>query len=169
VAELYEKAILHNTPVDLTVIPDVITSTGVLAAYSGLKTGRSPKDKRIVRDETAENEIFLGEVNIPLPLSFKMLESRCIDYLNSRPRLYIVDGYAGWDPKYRIEVRVVSCRGYHANFMRNMLIVPTKEELERDFATSSEPDYHILNAGELNAGELYEGLGTKTSVSINFT
>jgi phosphoenolpyruvate carboxykinase (ATP) len=128
VAELYEKAILHNTPADLTVMPNVITSTGALAAYSGLKTGRSPKDKRIVRDENTENEIFWGEVNIPLPpSSFKMLESRCIDYLSSRPRLYIVDGYAGWDPKYRIKVRVVSCRGYHANFMRNMLIVPTKE------------------------------------------
>ncbi len=166
-AELYEKHVEFRTPTDLMVNTSAITSTGALAAYSGLKTGRSPKDKRIVLDETTKNEIWWGDVNIPLSHhSFKMLESRALDYLSSRPRLYVVDGYAGWDKHYRIKVRVISCRSYHAHFMRNMLIRPTKEELENDF---NDPDYHIFNSGELNAGSLYEGVNSKTSVAVNFS
>ena len=168
IAEIYEKEIEFNIPNDPNVLPNQITSTGAMAAYSGLKTGRSPKDKRIVLDEHTEKDIWWGDVNIPLsPNSFKKLESRCIDYLSSRPRLYVVDGYAGWDPKFRIKVRVITCRGYHAHFMRNMLIVPTKDELAQDFFGQNEPDYIIFNAGEMNAG-LYEGVSSKTSVSVNF-
>lgn len=149
IAEIYEKEIEFNIPNDPNVLPNQITSTGAMAAYSGLKTGRSPKDKRIVLDEHTEKDIWWGDVNIPLsPNSFKKLESRCIDYLSSRPRLYVVDGYAGWDPKFRIKVRVITCRGYHAHFMRNMLIVPTKDELAQDFFGQNEPDYIIFNAGE---------------------
>lgn len=169
VAELYEKEITYRTPEDPTVLPNIITSTGAMAAYSGARTGRSPKDKRIVKDEFTEKDIWWGDVNIPLGnKSFKMLESRCIDYLSSRPRLYVVDGYAGWDPKFRIKVRIITCRGYHAHFMKNMLIVPTEEELKNDFFGQNEPDYVIYNAGEMNAG-LYEGVTSKTSVSLNFS
>jgi phosphoenolpyruvate carboxykinase (ATP) len=168
VAELYEMSMINNVPTDQKTNPNLITSTGALAAYSGVRTGRSPKDKRIVMDESTEKDIWWGSVNIPLSQkSFKMLESRSLDYLSSRPRLYIVDGYAGWDPKYRIRVRVITCRTYHALFMRNMLIVPTAEELARDFS-NEDPDYHIFNSGELNAGSVYEGVNSKTCVSLNF-
>jgi phosphoenolpyruvate carboxykinase (ATP) len=167
VAELYEQSIRNYTPVDQYTNPTEITSTGAIAAFSGKKTGRSPKDKRIVKESSTEHDMWWGPVNAPMtPKAFKMHESRCLDYLSSRPRLYVVDGYAGWDPKYRIKVRVVACRAYHALFMRNMLIVPTKEELERDF--KSDPDYHIFNAGELSAGNLYEGVDSKTCVALSF-
>jgi phosphoenolpyruvate carboxykinase (ATP) len=167
VAELYEKEIQFNNPMDTSVSKNMITSSGALAAYSGVKTGRSPKDKRIVLDNFTEKEIWWGDINMPItPKTFKMLESRSVDYLSSRPRLYIVDGYAGWDPKFRIKVRVVASRSYHAHFMRNMLIVPTKEELSEDF--NQDPDYVILNSGEMNAG-LYEGVTSKTCVSLNFS
>jgi phosphoenolpyruvate carboxykinase (ATP) len=130
-----------------------MTSTGAIAAFAGKKTGRSPKDKRIVKEPSTENDIWWGSVNFPMTQkAFKMHESRCLDYLSSRPRLYVVDGYTGWDPKYRIKVRVVACRAYHALFKRNMLIVPTKVELEREFKYDS--DYRIFNAGELSAGNL---------------
>ena len=167
VAELYEKEIQYYKPLDTKVGNNMITDTGALAAYSGEKTGRSPKDKRVVKDDFTQNDIWWGNVNFPLPSnSFKMLESRATDYLSSRPRLYVIDGYAGWDPKFRIRVRVITSRSYHAHFMRNMLIVPTKEELMADF--SGEPDYVIFNAGEMNAG-LYEGVGSKTCVALNFS
>lgn len=167
-AELYEMSMINNKPTDLKTLRNYITSTGALAAYSGVKTGRSPKDKRIVQDESTEKDIWWGSVNIPISQkSYKMLESRSLDYLSSRPRLYVVDGYAGWDPKFRIRVRVVTCRTYHALFMRNMLIVPTPEELSRDFS-NEEPDYHIFNSGELNAGVLYDGVASKTCVALNF-
>ena len=169
VAELYELSMINNTPTDLKTLRNYITSTGALAAYSGTRTGRSPQDKRIVLDETTEKEIWWGNVNLPLSQkTFKMLESRALDYLSSRPRLYIVDGYAGWDKNYRIRVRVIACRAYHALFMRNMLIVPTPDELARDFS-NEDPDYHIFNTGELNAGSLYEGVGSKTCIALNFS
>lgn len=168
IAELYESCILNNMPTDLQTLPNRITSTCAMASYSGLVTGRSPKDKRIVKDATTENDIFWGDINIPLfQKSFKMLERRALDYLSSRPRLYVVDGYSGWDPKNRIKIRSISCRTYHALFMRNMLIVPTDDKLAKDF-TSEEPDYNVYNAGELNAGAIYDGVNTKISVSLNF-
>lgn len=58
-----------------------------------------------------------------------MLEEIAINYLNNRSRIYVIDGYAGWDPLYRLKVRIYCTRAYHALFMRNMLIVPTEEEL----------------------------------------
>jgi phosphoenolpyruvate carboxykinase (ATP) len=140
-----------------------------MCAYSGLKSGRSPKDKRIVLDKTTEKDIWWGSVNIPIsPNTYKIVESRAVDYMSSRPRIYVQDGYAGWDPENRLKIRVISVRPYHALFMRNMLIVPTKEELEKDF-TDDKIDYHIFNAGEHPNCKHYEGTGTKTCVSLNFT
>ena len=69
---------------------------------------------------------------------------RAIDYLNTREQLYVCDGFAGWDPRYRVKVRVICARAYHALFMRNMLIRPTADEL----ANFGEPDYVIYNAGQ---------------------
>lgn len=74
------------------------------------------------------------------------------------------DGFAGWDPKYRIKVRIVASRAYHILFMRNMLIRPTEEELE-NFGT---PDFTIFNAGEFPANRYTTGMTSTTSVSVNF-
>ncbi|EFC35800.1 predicted protein [Naegleria gruberi] len=111
---LYEQALKHERGTALT-------CTGALVAFSGQKTGRSPKDKRIVSEETSKDDIWFGPVNIPLSEdSFMVNRERAVDYLNTREQLYVFDGYAGWDPKYRIKIRVVSTRAYHALFMRNI-------------------------------------------------
>ena len=89
---------------------------------------------------------------------------RAIDYLNTRDRLYVFDGFAGWDPKYRIKVRIVCARAYHALFMRNMLIRPTEAEL----ADFGQPDFTIFNAGECPANRYTTGMTSTTSVSVNF-
>ena len=86
-----------------------------------------------------------------------------MDYLNTRNRIYVIDGYAGWDERYRVNVRVVCARAYHALFMRNMLIRPRKEELEH-----FHPDYVIYNAGSFPANRFTEGMTSATSVAINF-
>src|SRR6187551_2586176 len=88
-SSLYEHAIRYEKD-------SSIADNGALVAYSGVKTGRSPKDKRVVRD-----------------------------------------------PKYRIKVRVICSRPYHALFMHTMLIRPTKQEL----ADYGKPDFVIMNAG----------------------
>ncbi len=123
-----------------------------------------PKDKRIVKHPNSEADVWWGPVNIPLDeLSFAINRERAHDYLNTRDRLYCFDGFAGWDPKYRIKVRVVCSRPYHALFMHTMLIRPTQQELA-DFGT---PDFVICNAGAFPANRLTPGVDSKTSVCLS--
>src|SRR5438045_3856785 len=92
-----------------------ISSTGALIAYSGKKTGRSPTDKRVVDEPETRDDVWWGNVNIKLdPQSFLINRERAIDYLNTRNRLYVVDGYAGWDPKFQLKIRVICARAYQA-------------------------------------------------------
>ncbi|PKS05049.1 hypothetical protein jhhlp_008416 [Lomentospora prolificans] len=157
VAALYEDALVYETGT-------AITSSGALTAYSGAKTGRSPLDKRVVKEPETENEVWWGPVNKPMtPDVWRINRERAVDYLNTRNRIYVIDGYAGWDEKYRIRVRVVCARAYHALFMRNMLIRPPREELEH-----FTPDYTIYNAGKFPANRYTSGMTSGTSVAINF-
>lgn len=157
-ARLYEEALRYE--------PDTaIASTGALVALSGKKTGRSPKDKRVVESEASVNDIWWGSVNVKLPDStFVINRERAVDYLNTRSHLYVVDGFAGWDPKYRIKVRIICARAYHALFMWDMLIRPTEAELA-DFGT---PDYTIINAGGFSANAQTAGMTSKTSIALSF-
>ncbi|KAF9335998.1 Protein kinase C-like 1 [Podila minutissima] len=157
-AKLYEDALRFE---DGT----IISSAGALVTSSGKKTGRSPKDKRIVEEPSTAEDIWWGPVNTKLSEhAFLINHERAVDYLNTRERLYVFDGYAGWDPKYRIKIRVVCARAYHCLFMRNMLIRPTDEELEH----YGEPDFTILNAGAFPANRYTTGMTSTTSVAINF-
>lgn len=172
VAELYEFGISKIIPADPDTPLSVISNTGAYCAYSGKRTGRSPKDKRIVLDSKTKEEIWWGEVNVPIsPESNRMIEELAIDYLNNRKRIFIVDGYLGWDPQYRIKCRVLTTRAYHALFMRNMMIVPTDEELRKDFIDNS-IDFHLFNAGEFKAprSPLLKGVSTNgCCVSVNLS
>src|SRR6201998_1187477 len=154
---LYEHAIRYEKEA-------TIAENGALVAYSGEKTGRSPKDKRIVKNPASEKDVWWGTTNVPLdPKSYRTVCQRALDYLNVCDRLYCFDGFAGWDPKYRIKVRVVCSRPYHALFMHTMLIRPTAGELS-DFG---QPDFVVYNAGAFPADRLMADVGSKTCVSLN--
>jgi phosphoenolpyruvate carboxykinase (ATP) len=157
VAQLYEDAIKKEGA--------VISSSGALINFSGKKTGRSPKDKRIVFEDSSKDDVWWGPVNIKMDEhTFEINRERAIDYLNTREDIYVFDGFAGWDPKYRIKVRVICARAYHALFMHNMLIRPTQEELKN----FGEPDFIIYNAGQFPANRFTSGMTSSTSVEINF-
>jgi phosphoenolpyruvate carboxykinase (ATP) len=83
-----------------------------------------------------------------------------ICFLNMQDRLFVIDGYAGWDPKYRIKVRVISSRPYHALFMRNMLIRPDKKDI-------GEPDVTIYNAGCFPCNRLDGFMSSSTSIALD--
>ncbi|MCA9061948.1 MAG: phosphoenolpyruvate carboxykinase (ATP) [Planctomycetaceae bacterium] len=141
-----------------------ITSTGALLTTSGEKTGRSPKDKRIVAHPDSEGDIWWGPVNIKMEEeSFLSNRQRAIDYLNSLEEVFIVDGFAGWDPESQLKVRVICARPYHALFMHNMLIRPTEEQL----AEFGEPDFVIYNAGGFPANRYTTGMTSRTSVDLS--
>lgn len=156
-SELYVEAIHFEKGTQLS-------SEGALIAYSGEKTGRSPKDKRVVKNAASADDIWWGDVNIPMDThNFEINRERAIDYLHTCERLYIVDAFAGWDPNHRLKVRVVCSRPYHALFMSNMLIRPTKAEL----ADFGEPDFTIYNAGKFPANKRTTGMSSKTSIDLN--
>eukprot|EP01025_Chloroclados_australasicus_P022959 TRINITY_DN23491_c0_g1_i1.p1 TRINITY_DN23491_c0_g1~~TRINITY_DN23491_c0_g1_i1.p1 ORF type:complete len:664 (+),score=89.73 TRINITY_DN23491_c0_g1_i1:84-1994(+) len=159
-ATLYEHA-LRKEP-NLT----HITSTGALATLSGSKMGRSPKDKRVVKDGETEKDIWwgTGSPNVPLDeRTFFMNREIAVDYLNQLDELYVLDGLANWDPKLRLKIRVVCGRPYHALFMHNMLIRPTPTQL----ANFGEPDFTIFNAGKFPAVRHMDGMTSNTSVDID--
>jgi len=156
--KLYEEALAHE--------PDSsISSVGALIVSSYEKTGRSPKDKRIVEHPSIENDVWWGKINIGMDAdTFLVTRGRAIDYLNTQSRIYLVDGFAGWDVNYQIKVRIIATRPYHALFMHNMLIRPSNEQLDN----FGEPDYVIFNAGQHPADPLTKHMTSKTSVELNF-
>ena len=109
VAVLYEDALRYEEGT-------IIASSGALATFSGSKTGRSPKDKRIVDEPGSAGDVWWGPVNIKMDEhTFNVNRERAVDYLKTRKRIYVFDGYAGWDPKYRLKIRVICARAYHGN------------------------------------------------------
>jgi phosphoenolpyruvate carboxykinase (ATP) len=156
-ALLYEHAVLYDKA--------EIASNGAICTSSGEKTGRSPKDKRIVDNPPSHDDIWWGSVNMPISdESFQINRGIAIKYLNSCPRIYVMDGFAGWDDQHQIKVRIICSRPYHALFMHNMLIRPTADQL----ANYGTPDYVIFNAGAESADPETEGVSSTTSVALNF-
>ena len=157
-AVLYERAIRNDPSAH-------IARCGAIMITSGEKTGRSPRDKRITISRESGDNIWWGPVNMPIDVhTFEINRERATDYLNTRSRLYVVDGFAGWDPTYRIKVRIICERAYHALFMYNMLIRPSDEELK----TFGEPEYVVFNAGRFPANRHTSFMSSKTSIDISF-
>ncbi len=157
-AQLYQEALAHE-------VDAAIADCGALMVRSGEKTGRSPLDKRIVEHPDSKDDIWWGAINIPVDEhTFAINRERAIDYLNTREKLYVVDGFAGWDLNEQLKVRIICTRPYHALFMWNMLIRPTDEELEK----FGEPDYVIFNAGQFPANRYTTGMTSKTSIDLSF-
>lgn len=159
----------HIQSCDPTVMKTTITSTGALSASSGSRTGRTPKEKRIVEDETTKDNIWWGDVNIPIsPEGYARNRQRVVDFLNIRPRLFVIDGYAGWDPEYKMNIRIIAARPYHALFMKQMLIRAPVDELVEQFSKSG-PDFTVMNGGEFWADKTTEQVTSETSVCVNFS
>jgi phosphoenolpyruvate carboxykinase (ATP) len=158
---LYQQALEHEPG-------SAIVSSGALAVKSGKKTGRSPLDKRVVEEDSSVNDVWWGKVNKKLDYkSFLTNRERAIDYLNTRKRLYIVDGYGGWDEAYRVPVRVITSRAYHALFMQNMLVPPRDDELV-NFEKGGQKPFIIYNAGVFPANRQTAGMTSSTSITVSF-
>ncbi|KAG5026800.1 hypothetical protein JHK86_022714 [Glycine max] len=158
-AELYEQAIKYEKG-------SFITSTGALATLSGAKTGRCPRDKRVVKDDVTKNELWWGKGSPNIEMdehSFMVNRERAVDYLNSLDKVFVNDQFLNWDPENKIKVRIVSARAYHSLFMHNMCIRPTPEELE-NFGT---PDFTIYNAGQFPCNRYTHYMTSSTSIDLS--
>jgi len=143
----------------------VLAEGGPLVVDTGVHTGRSPKDKFIVREPGSEGRIWWGDVNRELAEDrFVGLREKVVAYLEHRPQLYVVDAFAGSDPAHRIGVRVITDTPYHALFAKTMFIDPTEDELE-----TFEADALVLHAPDLEADPEEDGTRTGTFVVLHPT
>ena len=135
---------------------------GPLVVDTGRFTGRSPKDKFIVREPGSEDRIWWGNVNQPLSEEqFEGLRQKVVSHLETQD-LYVVDAFAGADVAHRIAVRVVTDRPYHALFAKTMFIEPAVDELEE-----FEPDALVLHAPAVEADPDEDGTRTGTFVVLH--
>jgi phosphoenolpyruvate carboxykinase (ATP) len=139
-----------------------LVAGGPLAVDTGEHTGRSPKDKFVVREPESEERIWWGDVNAALSEEhFDGLRAKVARHLSGRD-LYVVDAFAGADPAHRIGVRVVTDRPYHALFARTMFIEPTADELH-----GFTPDALVLHAPGLEAEPDEDGTRSGTFVVLH--
>ncbi|MBM3678024.1 MAG: phosphoenolpyruvate carboxykinase (ATP) [Actinobacteria bacterium] len=140
-----------------------IAEGGPLAVDTGVHTGRSPKDKFVVREESSEDRIWWGAVNQPLePERYDGLRAKVVAYLEAQPTLCVVDAFAGADPAHRIGVRVVTASPYHALFAKTMFI-----ELTDDDAADHEVQTLVLHAPAVEADPEADGTRTGTFIALH--
>lgn len=120
----------------------VLNDTGALVIRTGEFTGRSPKDKFTVKDDTSASSVHWNDFNIPIePKYFDIVYKKVMDYLDTLPEIWVRDCYACSDPRYRLNVRVVNEKPWNNLFAYNMFLRPSEEELE-----NIEPDWHVIAA-----------------------
>jgi phosphoenolpyruvate carboxykinase (ATP) len=136
---------------------------GPLVVDTGRHTGRSPKDKFVVREPDSENRIWWGDVNKPIgEEEFERLRDKVAAYLDEAPSLYVVDAFAGADPRHRLGVRVVTYSPWHALFAKTLFIEPTDEEL-----AEHEPQALVLHAPAVEADPAEDGTRSETFVCLH--
>ncbi|WP_027000918.1 phosphoenolpyruvate carboxykinase (ATP) [Eisenibacter elegans] len=141
-----------------------LTDVGALMADTGKFTGRSPKDKFCVKDETTQDTVWWGDINIPLsPEHYAGIEAKMIAYLADK-KVYVRDLYAGAHPEYRLNVRVVNTLAWHNLFCDNMFIRPSQEEL-----ANFVPNFTIINIPEFEADPAHDGTRQGNFTIVNFT
>jgi phosphoenolpyruvate carboxykinase (ATP) len=140
-----------------------LTRDGPFNAITRPHTGRSPRDKFLVREPGSEADVWWGKVNQPFePEKFEALQRKVLDYLTPR-ELFVRDAYACADPDYRLRVRFITASAWHGLFVNNLLIRPPRAELD-DFV----PDFVIYHAPEMQADPAEDGTRTGAFVILNF-
>lgn len=148
-----------------------VTELGAVNVMTGIYTGRSPKDKFLVKDATSENTVWWTSEeykndNKPVTTeTWNVLKDLAAKELSNK-KLYVVDGYCGANEATCLKVRFIMEVAWQAHFVTNMFIRPTKEEL----ANFGEPDFVIMNASKAKVENYKElGLNSETAVVFNLT
>ncbi|PIU57404.1 MAG: phosphoenolpyruvate carboxykinase (ATP) [Deltaproteobacteria bacterium CG07_land_8_20_14_0_80_38_7] len=159
------KNVYHNLSVPRLIEMSILRSEGTLADNGALvinglrRKGRSPLDRFIVDRPEIHDEIWWGEINIPVSVDlFEKILSKTKDYLSTKD-LFVFDGFAGADPTYRLPVRVIAEKAWHGLFSQTLFIRPTDEELK-----TIKPEFTVINACDLVLDPKTDG--TKSEVFI---
>lgn len=140
-------------------------SSGAINVLTGKFTGRSPKDRFIVKDEITENKIWWGDINIPFDSEkFDQLYNKVVEHLSGK-EIYVRDAFACADDRYKVKIRSINEMPWANLFVHNMFIRPTQEELEN----FGETDWLIVNAPNFYADPEVDGTRDKNFAILNFT
>jgi len=139
-----------------------LTESGALNVYTGKYTGRSPNDKFIVDEPSVHDKIWWGNNKPIQPENFERLYKRLMAYLQNRD-LFVFDGFAGADPKYRLPIRVINEYAYQNLFCHQLFIVPTEEELK-----SHEPGFTVICAPGFKADPEIDKVNSEVFIVISF-
>ena len=135
---------------------------GAFLCTTGQFTGRSPKDKFVVRTPSVENTIWWENNAQMAPDAFDRLHSDMLAHMKGRD-YFVQDLFGGADPAHRLDVRVVTELAWHGLFIRHMLRRPERAELD-----SFTPDWTIINCPSFKADPARHGCRTETVIALNF-
>ncbi|MFW5653970.1 MAG: phosphoenolpyruvate carboxykinase (ATP), partial [Planctomycetota bacterium] len=139
----------------------VLATNGALNCVTAPHTGRSPKDKFLEDTDSIHEQVWWGNINKPVKSDvFDTLLRRAVKYLSDQDELFEFRGFAGADPTYRLGVRVVAQKAWHALFSETLFIRPDAGEL-KNFNT----DWIVLDACDLHVDD-YEQFGLRSSTAI---
>lgn len=142
----------------------VVTHLGPIVVNTGDHTGRSPKDKFIVKEPTSENDIWWGEVNRSMTqIQFDRILRRMLAYIQNRD-IFIFDGYVGADPKYQMPIRIITEYAWHSLFARNMFI----REFEPEQLATHVPEFTVIGMPKFHAEPEFDGTNSQTCILVDF-
>lgn len=153
-AALYEEAIRRSE--------GHVAADGPFVVKTGVHTGRSAKDKFIVRDASTENTVWWDNNKSMTTEQFDALHADMLKFAEGR-ELFVQDLFGGADPIHRLPTRVYTELAWHSLFIQNLLIEPTPEELA-DFS----PRFTIINLPSFSADPARHGARTETMIACNF-
>ncbi|EFL92670.1 phosphoenolpyruvate carboxykinase [Candidatus Regiella insecticola LSR1] len=149
----------------------IVTELGAIAVDTGIFTGRSPKDKYIVRDETTSDVLWWSDQNKgkndnrPLTQETWSQLKQLVTRQLSNKRLFVIDAFCGANKNSRLKVRFITEVAWQAHFVKNMFIRPSNEELEQ-----FEPDFIVMNGAKCtNPQWQQQGLNSENFVAFNLT
>lgn len=168
----YEQLFEEETKADLNGFEKgQVTELGTVNVMTGIFTGRSPKDKYIVKDDITKDTIWWNSPESPndnKPITTEVwsdLKANTVKQLSGK-RLFVMDTFCGANPDTRLKVRFIMEVAWQAHFVKNMFIRPTKEEL----ANYGEPDFVSLNASKTTNPKWKEhGLNSEVYTVFNLT
>ena len=142
-----------------------LTKDGALLVDTGKFTGRSVKDKFVVRDAITESTVNWGPINQPMAAEhWDNLKADFLAALQDQGELYVADLFGGSQPEYRVNVRVITQMAWHSLFIRTLLVRPSADEL-----ANFVPEYTIINLPSFKADPARHGCRSDTVIAVNLT
>lgn len=156
VPQLVEKVLMKKE--------GILTSAGAVSVATGKYTGRSPKDKFIVKDAITENKVDWGSVNQPTSQEiFDKLYAKVLEYLKNKDEIFVFNGYAGADKAYQMPIQVINEYAWHNLFAQQLFIRPTEAELENHVS-----EFTIVSAPNFKADPSIDGTNSETFIIVSF-